>query len=170
MKDTQQSTKKTNKHQHMLIILISTLDYLNSNFKQYNQNKILYYFNRNLRQNGQKEIKMKTLQSYLYKLGKTINVTENYHKHLGENCGTEVYYKLKYPKKICNRRINKFFREKKEERFQKRVNKHYENLEKAVNQHSNEKHSNEKHGNGKYGSAKTWECFNNNIIINNKEK
>ncbi|WP_235048112.1 plasmid maintenance protein, partial [Borrelia persica] len=53
--------KLANKHQHMLIILISTLDFMNSMFKQYNQNKILYYFNRNLRQNGQKEIKMKTL-------------------------------------------------------------------------------------------------------------
>ncbi|UPA11421.1 hypothetical protein bpSLO_001276 (plasmid) [Borrelia parkeri] len=111
-----------NKHQHKLIVLISTLDYVNLKFKKYIQNDILYYFNGNLRRNGHKETTLKTLQKYLYKLEKVLGVTINYHRHLGVNMGTEVHYKLKYSKKECHRIINKHFRDKKEERYQKRVN------------------------------------------------
>ncbi|WP_281505917.1 plasmid maintenance protein [Borrelia turicatae] len=47
--------KTTNKHQHKLIVLISTLDYVNLNLKQYTQSNILYYFNDNMKTNGPKE-------------------------------------------------------------------------------------------------------------------
>ncbi|UPA11056.1 hypothetical protein bpSLO_000867 (plasmid) [Borrelia parkeri] len=133
------TNKTTNKHQHKLIVLISTLDYVNLNLKKYTQSNILYYFNGNLRRNGHKETTLKTLQKYLYKLEKVLGVTINYHKHLGVNMGTEIHYKLKYSKKECHCIINKHFRDKKEEKYQKRVNIYLkkrcnkkENVEKAA--------------------------------------
>ncbi|UPA18680.1 plasmid maintenance protein [Borrelia puertoricensis] len=145
------STKKTtNKYQHKLIVAISTIDYINNKHKKYTQSNLLYYFNGNLKRNGHKETTLKTFQKYLYKLEKVFKVTINYHKHLGVNMGTEVHYKLKYSKKECHFIINKHFRDKKEERFQKRVSTYHtktcnkkENVEKA-------------------------ECFNNNY--NNKKE
>ncbi|WP_434757478.1 plasmid maintenance protein (plasmid) [Borrelia puertoricensis] len=145
------STKKiTNKHQHKLIVLVSTLNYMNLNLKQYNQSNILYYFNNNMKKNDQKPVKLKTIQSYLYKLEKVFKVTINYYKHLGVNMGTEVHYKLKYSKKECHRIINKHFRDKKEERHKKRVNAY---LEKTCTKNS---------------SVEKWECSNN--TYNNKEE
>ncbi|WP_420025007.1 plasmid maintenance protein [Borreliella valaisiana] len=114
-----------NKQPHKLIVLISTLQYINNNYKKYTQQNILYFFNKNLKRNGQNLAKLKTLQKYLYKLEKEIKVTTNYYKHLGVNCGTEIYYKLNYSKKDCYQKINQFFKEKKETRFQKRVNNHF---------------------------------------------
>ncbi|WP_434757388.1 plasmid maintenance protein (plasmid) [Borrelia puertoricensis] len=145
------STKKTtNKYQHKLIVLISTLNYMNLNLNQYTQSNILYYFNNNMKKNDQKPVKLKTLQSYLYKLEKEFKVTINYYKHLGVNMGTEIHYKLKYSKKECYRIINKHFREKKEERHKNRVNAY---LEKTCTKNS---------------SVEKWECINN--IYNNKEE
>ncbi|UPA13775.1 plasmid maintenance protein [Borrelia turicatae] len=118
--------KITNKHQHKLIVLVSTLDYVNLNLKQYTQSNILYYFNNNMKKNDQKPIKLKTLQSYLYKLEKILGVTINYYRHLGVNMGTEVHYKLKYSKKECHHIINKHFRDKKEERYKNRVSAYIE--------------------------------------------
>ncbi|WP_028328276.1 plasmid maintenance protein [Borrelia coriaceae] len=144
------NTKKPiNKHQHKLIVLISTLNYMNLQFKKYTQNDILYYFNKNMKQNEQKPAKLKTLQSYLYKLNKILGVTINYHRHLGVNMGTEVHYKLKYSKKECYRIINKHFREKKYERYQNRINSY---IEKNCIKNSN---------------VEKEECYNNN---NNKKK
>ncbi|AHH11392.1 hypothetical protein bcCo53_001030 (plasmid) [Borrelia coriaceae] len=142
--------KSTNKHQHKLIVLISTLNYMNLNLKQYTQSNILYYFNNNMKKNGQKPVKLKTLQSYLYKLEKVLGVTINYYKHLGVNMGTEVHYKLKYNKKECYRIINKHFREKKEERYKKRANAYIEKT--CIKNRSVEK----------------WECSNNSY--NKKEE
>ncbi|UPA11366.1 hypothetical protein bpSLO_001224 (plasmid) [Borrelia parkeri] len=145
------STKKTtNKYQHKLIVLISTLNYMNLNLKQYTQSNILYYFNNNMKKNDQKPVKLKTLQSYLYKLEKEFKVTINYHRHLGVNMGTEVHYKLKYNKKECYRIINKHFREKKEERHKNRINAYFK---KTCTKNS---------------SVEKWECFNNSY--NNKEE
>ncbi|SCW45514.1 hypothetical protein SAMN02983004_01160, partial [Borreliella japonica] len=110
-----------NKHQHKLIVLISTLEYVNKKYKKYTQQNILYYFNENLKRNGQNPVKLKTLQNYLYELEKKFKVTTNYHKHMGVNCGTEIYYKLNFPKKECYFKINKFFEDKKQSRFEKRV-------------------------------------------------
>ncbi|ACH94169.1 plasmid maintenance protein [Borrelia duttonii] len=141
--------KPINKYQHKLIVLISTLNYVNSNFKKYNQNKILYYFNNNLKNNGQKKTTLKTLQSYLYKLEKEFQVTSNYYRHLGENCGTEIHYKLRFSKKVCHYKVNKHFRDKKEERFQQRANSYHQQT--CTNN----------------GSVEKWECNNNN---NNKDK
>ncbi|WP_419255482.1 plasmid maintenance protein, partial [Borreliella afzelii] len=45
--------KYHNKLQHKLIVLISTLDYINTKYKKYTQKTILYYFNENLKRNGQ---------------------------------------------------------------------------------------------------------------------
>ncbi|WP_420025224.1 plasmid maintenance protein (plasmid) [Borreliella yangtzensis] len=135
-----------NKHQHKLIVLISTLQYINNKYKKYSQQNILYYFNKNLKRNGQTPVKLKTLQKYLYKLEKEIKVTTNYYKHLGVNCGTEIYYKLNYSKKECYQHINQFFKEKKLSRFQKRINNHYldkfplkdsVNLEECLNNNNN---------------------------------
>ncbi|MCD2401779.1 plasmid maintenance protein, partial [Borreliella bissettiae] len=109
--------KFKNKYQHKLIVLVSTLCYVNDKHKKYSQNKILYYFNENLKRNGQNPIKIKTLQNYLYKLEREFKVTINYYKHLGVNCGTEIYYKLKYQKQKCYHKINQYFKEKKENRF-----------------------------------------------------
>ncbi|WP_024655228.1 plasmid maintenance protein [Borrelia hispanica] len=148
--------KKTtckNKYQHKLITLISTISYINRQFKKYSQNRILYYFNGNLKRNGHKEIKIKTLQSYLYKLEKEFQVTSNYYQHLGINMGTAIYYKLQYSKKECYRRINKNFKERKENRHLNRVDKYYQN-KKACNKNS---------------SVEKWECINN-INNNNKEE
>ncbi|MBB6043511.1 plasmid maintenance protein (plasmid) [Borreliella yangtzensis] len=113
------------KQSHKLIVLISTLDYINKTHKKYTQQNILYYFNKNLKRNGQTTVKLKTLQKYLYKLEKEIKVTTNYYKHLGVNCGTEIYYKLNYSKKECYQKLSQFFKEKKETRLQKRVNNHF---------------------------------------------
>ncbi|WP_215540881.1 plasmid maintenance protein [Borreliella bavariensis] len=124
MKDFLNNTKNPNCHnklQHKLIVLISTLKYVNKKYKKYTQQNILYYFNENLKRNNQSTIKLKTLQKYLYKLEKEFKVTTNYHKHLGINCGTEIYYKLNYPKKECHYKINKYFEDKKHSRFEKRV-------------------------------------------------
>ncbi len=110
-----------NKHQHKLIVLISTLDYINKKYPKYTQSIILYYFNKNLKRNGQNPVKLKTLQNYLYELEKKLKVTTNYYKHMGVNCGTEIYYKLNYSKKECYEKINKYFKNKKHSRFGKRV-------------------------------------------------
>ncbi|WP_215538019.1 plasmid maintenance protein [Borreliella bavariensis] len=110
-----------NKHQHKLIVLISTLKYVNKKYKKYTQQNILYYFNENLKRNGIAPVKLKTLQNYLYELEKKIKITTNYYKHMGINCGTEIYYKLNYTKKECHYKINKFFLGKKHSRFGKRV-------------------------------------------------
>lgn len=58
--------------QNKLIVLISTLEYVNKTHPKYkyNQNIILYYLNENLKRNGQNPIKLKTLQNYLYELEK----------------------------------------------------------------------------------------------------
>ncbi|MDO7257035.1 plasmid maintenance protein, partial [Borreliella burgdorferi] len=49
----------------------------------------------------------------------------NYYQHMGVNCGTEIYYKLKYPKKECYQKINMYFEERKNSRFKSRVNIHF---------------------------------------------
>ncbi|WP_215537663.1 plasmid maintenance protein [Borreliella bavariensis] len=124
MKNFPTNTKNPNcynKHQHKLVVLISTLEYVNKKYPKYTQKTILYYFNENLKRNDQATIKLKTLQKYLYELEKKFKVTTNYYKHLGVNCGTEIYYKLNYPKKECHYKINKYFKEKKHSRFEKRV-------------------------------------------------
>ncbi len=61
------------------------------------------------------------MQKYIYRLQKEIKVTTNYYQHMGVNSGTEIYYKLNYPKKDCYHKINQHFKEKKEKRFQNRV-------------------------------------------------
>ncbi|WP_418905025.1 plasmid maintenance protein [Borreliella lusitaniae] len=141
--ERKKNTNCYNKLQHKLIVLISTLKYINSKYQKYTQSNILYYLNKNLKRNGQDPIKLKTLQKYLYKLEKEFGVTTNYYKHLGVNCGTEIYYKLNYPKKECYFKINQYFKEKKLSRFQKRVNNY---LKGKFN---------------KDGSVKSEECFNN---------
>ncbi|WP_434246490.1 plasmid maintenance protein [Borreliella burgdorferi] len=141
-----------NKHQHKLIVLLSTIFYVNKRFKKYNQNQILYYLNGNLKRNGQKEIKLKTLQNYLYKLEKEIKITKNYYKHLGINMGTEVYYNPKYSKEECYSIINKYFKDKKEKKFENRINKYYKE---TCNKNRN---------------LKKWECNINNIIKEEKTK
>lgn len=61
------------------------------------------------------------LQNYFYKF-KKLNITTNYYRHLGINMGTEIYYALKRSKKDCYNLLNQYFRNKKTQRFQKRVN------------------------------------------------
>ncbi|AEL19347.1 borrelia PFam57/62 partition protein (plasmid) [Borreliella bissettiae DN127] len=114
-----------NKHQHKLIVLISTLEYINTKYKKYTQKNILYYFNENLKRNGLAPTTLRTMQNYLYKLAKVLKVTTNYYQHMGVNCGTEIYYKLKYSKKECYQKINKYFKERKNSRFKSRVNNHF---------------------------------------------
>ncbi|WP_418455548.1 plasmid maintenance protein (plasmid) [Borreliella californiensis] len=114
-----------NKHQYKLISLTSTLDYLNKKDKKYTQKNILYYFNENLKRNGQAPTTLRTMQNYLYKLEKVLKVTTNYYQHMGVNCGTEIYYKLNYPKKECYIKINNYFKERKNSRFKSRVNNHF---------------------------------------------
>ncbi|AZA27247.1 MULTISPECIES: plasmid maintenance protein [Borreliella] len=125
MKDVSTNEKKPNcynKHQHKLIVLISTLDYINTKYKKYTQKTILYYFNKNLKRNGQATTTLRTLQKYLYRLEKDIKVTTNYYKHLGVNFGTEIYYHLNCEKNECHLKINQYFQEKKHSRFTSRVN------------------------------------------------
>ncbi|OJH14083.1 hypothetical protein ER70_10835 (plasmid) [Borreliella bissettiae] len=118
---TSKITPCFSKLQHKLIVLISTLEYVNKTYKKYTQKNILYYFNENLKRNGQQLVKLKTLQNYLYKLEKEFKVTTNYHKHLGVNFGTEIYYQLNFSKKDCYQKINECFQEKKDLRFQNRA-------------------------------------------------
>ncbi|ACJ73615.1 Borrelia family protein PFam57/62 (plasmid) [Borreliella afzelii PKo] len=110
-----------NKHQYKLIVLISTLDYINTKYKKYTQKTILYYFNKNLKRNGQATTTLRTLQKYLYKLEREFKVTTNYYKHLGVNFGTEIYYHLNYEKNECHFKINRYFQEKRHSRFKSRV-------------------------------------------------
>ncbi|WP_028328303.1 plasmid maintenance protein [Borrelia coriaceae] len=144
------NTRCHNKYQHKLITLISTIEYINNKHKKYTQSNLLYYFNGNLKRNGHKETTLKTLQKYLYKLEKEFQVTINYHRHLGVNMGTEVHYKLRYSKKNCHHIINKHFKDKQKERFQKRVNA---NVKKTCD---------------KKETVEKEECFNN--IYNKKEE
>ncbi|MBB6213805.1 plasmid maintenance protein (plasmid) [Borreliella californiensis] len=111
-----------NKHQYKLIVLISTLEYINTKYKKYTQKNILYFFNENLKRNGQATTTLRTLQKYLYRLEKDIKVTTNYYKHLGVNFGTEIYYHLNCKKNECHFKINQYFQEKKHSRFKSRVN------------------------------------------------
>ncbi|AHH11587.1 Hypothetical protein BCO_0014200 (plasmid) [Borrelia coriaceae ATCC 43381] len=127
-------------------MLISTLNYMNLTLKKYTQSNILYYFNNNMKRNGQKIIKIKTLQSYLYKLEKELQVTINYYKHLGKNYGTEIYYQLRYPKNKCYHKINSYFKRKREKKFNERVYKYL--CLKNIN-------------------VEKWECINNINNINN---
>ncbi|WP_210360912.1 plasmid maintenance protein [Borreliella garinii] len=149
MSNLSNNTKSTschNKLQHKLIVLISTIKYVNSKYQKYTQKTIFYYFNENLKRNSQATTTLRTMQKYLYKLEKKIKITTNYYKHLGVNCGTEIYYKLNYSKKECYQKINKYFEEKKLSRFQNRVKKHLKekfakkgnvNLEKCFNNKNN---------------------------------
>ncbi|MCD2386105.1 plasmid maintenance protein [Borreliella burgdorferi] len=150
--NTTKSTTCHNKHQHKLISLTSTLNYLNKKDKKYTQKNILYYFNENLKRNGQTISKLKTMQNYLYKLEKDIKVTTNYHKHLGVNCGTEIYYQLNFSKKDCYQKINQYFQEKKLSRFKSRVKNH---LKDKFN---------------KNGNVYFKECLNNNNNIKEERK
>nr|AAL61617.1 unknown [Shuttle vector pCE320] len=141
-----------NKHQHKLISLTSTLDFLNKKDKKYTQQNILYYFNENLKRNGLAPTTLRTMQNYLYKLEKALKVTTNYYQHMGVNCGTEIYYKLKYPKKECYQKINKYFKERKNSRFKSRVNNHFkDNI--SIN-----------------GSVNSVECLNNKNNIKEERK
>ncbi|WP_215535650.1 plasmid maintenance protein [Borreliella bavariensis] len=150
--NTTKKVKKTTKNfQHNLIVLISTLNFINLNLKKYTQKNILYFLNKNLERNKQKPIKLKTLQNYLYILDKKFKVTLNYCKHLGKNSGSETYYKLKYEKERCYSIINTHFKEKttnKINEFIKRIKK--------LNQ---------------INSSVKWECINNpnNNIYKYKE-
>ncbi len=110
-----------NKLQNNLIVLISALIYINSKYKKYTPKNILYYFNENLKRNGRTPIKLKTLQNYLYKLEKEFEVTSNYYKHLGVNCGTEIYYRTNYPKKNYYQKINQYFLGKNIQNFKKEL-------------------------------------------------
>ncbi|BDU63382.1 hypothetical protein BOFE_09220 (plasmid) [Candidatus Borrelia fainii] len=115
---------KTNRYQYNLIVLISTLNFMNLKLNQYTQKDILYFFNGNLNRNDQKIVKIKTLQNYLYALEKKFKITRNYCKHLGKKCGSEVYYTLQYSKRECHAKINSHFKDIKEEkinRFKERV-------------------------------------------------
>ncbi|MBB6213789.1 plasmid maintenance protein (plasmid) [Borreliella californiensis] len=141
-----------NKHQHKLISLTSTLNYLNKKDKKYTQQNILYYFNGNLKRNGLAPTTLRTMQNYLYKLEKVLKVTTNYYQHMGVNCGTEIYYKLKYPKKECYHKINKYFKERKNSRFKSRVNNHF------------------KDNVSKNGSVNLVECLNNKNNIKEERK
>ncbi|APS99094.1 hypothetical protein Bmayo_05405 (plasmid) [Borreliella mayonii] len=140
MKDVSPNVKSPtchNKHQHKLISLTSTLDFLNKKDKKYTQQNILYCFNENLKRNGLSPTTLRTMQNYLYKLEKVLKVTTNYYQHMGVNCGTEIYYKLKYPKKECYQKINKYFKERKNSRFKSRVNNHFkDNISKNGNVNS----------------------------------
>ncbi|WP_210376657.1 plasmid maintenance protein [Borreliella valaisiana] len=140
------STSCHNKLQHKLIVLISAIQYVNSKYQKYTQKTIFYYFNENLKRNGQATTTLRTMQKYLYKLEKKIKITTNYYKHLGVSFGTEIYYHLNYSKKECYQKINKYFEEKKLSRFQNRVKKHLKekftkkgnvNLEKCFNNKNN---------------------------------
>ncbi|MCD2401813.1 plasmid maintenance protein, partial [Borreliella bissettiae] len=90
--NTTKSTTCHNKHQHKLISLTSTVNFLNKKDKKYTQQNILYYFNENLKRNGLAPTTLRTMQNYLYKLEKVLKVTTNYYQHMGVNCGTEIYY------------------------------------------------------------------------------
>ncbi len=147
--------KKTdcrNKLQHKLIVLISTLKYINSKYKKYKQKNILYYFNENLKRNGHAPTTLRTMQNYLYKLEKELKVTTNYYKRLGINCGTEIYYKLNYPKKECYLKINQHFKEKKDYRFKARVDNY---IKEKFN---------------KNGSVNLVECLNNKNNIEEEKR
>ncbi len=141
-----------NRVQHKLIVLVSTLEYINKKHQKYTQSDIFLCFNTNLIRNGQATIKLKTMQNYLYKLEKELNVTTNYYKHMGVNCGTEIYYKLNYPKKECYLKINQYFKDKKNFLFKSRLNKYF-----------NDKST-------KKGNVDSKECFNNKNNIKEKEK
>ncbi|WP_419264802.1 plasmid maintenance protein, partial [Borreliella afzelii] len=124
MEDLPNNTKNPkyhNKLQHKLIVLISTLAYINTKHKKYTQKTILYYFNENLKRNGQTPTTLRTLQKYLYRLEKDFKVTTNYYKHLGVNLGTEIYYHLNFEKNECHFKINRYFQEKRHSRFKSRV-------------------------------------------------
>ncbi|AOW96400.1 plasmid maintenance protein [Borrelia miyamotoi] len=148
MKITKSIKGKTNRYQYNLIVLISTLNFMNLKLKKYTQNNILYFFNGNLKRNKQKTVKIKTLQNYLYELEKKFRITHNYCKHLGKKCGSEVYYTLQYSKKECHKKINSHFKNIKIEKANK--------FKERVKIHSKEN-----------GSPK-WECINN--INNNKRE
>lgn len=163
--NTTKKAKQTTKNfQHNLIVLISTLNFINLNLKKYTQKNILYFLNKNLERNKQKLIKLKTLQNYLYILEKKFKVTLNYCKHLGKNSGSETYYKLKYEKEKCYLIINTYFKEKKANK----INEFMQRIKKF----------------NQINSSVKWECINNtnnnikeyrNIYINfqkttNKEK
>ncbi|AYE36785.1 peptide transporter (plasmid) [Borrelia turcica IST7] len=137
----------TNRYQSNLVVLISTLNFMNLKLNKYTQNNILYFFNGNLKRNNQKTIKMKTLQNYLYKLEKKFKVTINYCKHLGKQCGSEVYYTLQYSKKECHFKINSHFKNLEREKIKK--------FKERVKIYEKEN-----------GSLK-WECINNK---NNKRE
>ncbi|APS99214.1 hypothetical protein Bmayo_05930 (plasmid) [Borreliella mayonii] len=141
-----------NKHQYKLISLTSTLNYLNKKDKKYTQQIILYYFNENLKRNGLAPTTLRTMQNYLYKLEKVLKVTTNYYQHMGVNCGTEIYYKLKYPKNECYQKINKYFKERKNSRFKSRVNTHF------------------KDNISKNGSVNSVECLSNKNNIKEERK
>nr|WP_011666345.1 plasmid maintenance protein [Borreliella burgdorferi]AAA19038.1 unknown [Borreliella burgdorferi] len=151
---TRKNTLCCNKLQQKLIVLVSTLAYINTKYKKYTQKTILYYFNENLKRNGQATTKLRTLQKYLYRLEKDFKVTTNYYKHLGVNLGTEIYYHLNFEKNKCHFKINQYFQEKKHLRFTTRVKNYLK--DKSL----------------KKGSVELGECFNNknNNIKEEKNK
>ncbi|WP_445436463.1 plasmid maintenance protein [Candidatus Borreliella tachyglossi] len=138
---------KTNRYRYNLIILVSTLNFMNLKLNKYTQQNILYFLNGNLKRNNQNPVKIKTLQNYLYALEKKFQITLNYCKHLGEKCGSEVYYTLQYPKRECHFKINSHFKDIEQNKI-----KQFKERIKTYAQAN--------------GSLK-WECINN---YNNKEE
>ncbi|WP_024654774.1 plasmid maintenance protein [Borrelia hispanica] len=70
------------RHQCELIALMLIIFYINNQFRKYYQNRVFYYFNENLKRNGQKVIKSKILQNYFCKLSKTLQLIENPYNHI----------------------------------------------------------------------------------------
>ncbi|QMU99790.1 hypothetical protein F0310_05075 (plasmid) [Borrelia sp. A-FGy1] len=105
------STKQTN-----LVILVSTLDFVNNKHKQYTQKYLYYCFTLNQKRFRKKIVSQETFRKYLYTLEK-LKITDNYCHRKGKQKGSEIRYTLLHDKKECNRLINNHFMEEKEKSF-----------------------------------------------------
>ncbi|QMU99841.1 hypothetical protein F0310_05355 (plasmid) [Borrelia sp. A-FGy1] len=107
------STKQTN-----LVILVSTLDFVNNKHNQYTQKYLYHCFTLNQKRFNKKIISQETFRKYLYILEK-LKITDNYCKRKGKQKGSEIRYTLLHNKKECNKLINNHFMEEKEKSFSK---------------------------------------------------
>ncbi|UGQ17903.1 plasmid maintenance protein [Borrelia sp. RT1S] len=109
----------SSKKQTNLIILVSTLDFVNNKHKQYTQKYLYHCFAQSQKRFSKKAVSQETFRKYLYTLAK-LEITDNYCHRKGKQKGSEIRYTLLHKKTECHKIINDYFQKEKEKSFSKK--------------------------------------------------
>ncbi|WP_161555035.1 plasmid maintenance protein [Borrelia turcica] len=109
----------SNRKQTNLIILVSTLDFVNNRHKQYTQKYLYHCFTLSQKRFNKKVISQEAFRKYLYTLAK-LEITDNYCHRKGKQKGSDIRYTLLHDKTECHKMINNHFKKEKENKFSKK--------------------------------------------------